>query len=155
MCRHFIILSLIITAGLFSVVMVSCSETDSNAYLRSLRNVDKMIIKPLDSVSLSDIDEFLASNIVKADDWLIMRGDSRATFHILFYNINTREHFLALRKGRGPGEVIQPTTLVKYENRTLIYDQDKKILFEINIPETERTKTASMNPMLSSGSAGL
>ncbi len=151
MCRHFIILSLIITAGLFSVVMVSCSETDSNAYLRSLRRIGMVAIDPVDSASLSDVEEFLAMDVVKADDWLIMRGDSRATFHLLFYNINTREHFFALRKGRGPGEVIQPTTLVKCENKTLIYDPDKKILFEINIPETERTKIASMDTVAAFG----
>ena len=107
MCRHFIILSLIIIAGLFSAVMVSCSETDSNAYLRSLRRIGMVAIDPVDSASLSDVEKFLAMDVVKAEDWLIMKGDSRATFHLLFYNINTREHFLALRKGRGPGEVIQ------------------------------------------------
>lgn len=151
MTRRFVISLEVIAAAVMSTAMISCFESEPNTYLRSLRNVDKMIIKPLDSVSLSDIDEFLASNVVKAEDWLIMKGDSRATFHLLFYNINTREHFLALRKGRGPGEVIQPTTLVKYENRTLIYDQDKKILFEINIPETERTKIASMDTVAAFG----
>ena len=57
MCRHFIILSLIIIAGLFSAVMVSCSETDSNAYLRSLRRIGMVAIDPVDSASLSDVEK--------------------------------------------------------------------------------------------------
>ena len=80
MCRHFIILSLIIIAGLFSAVMVSCSETDPNAYLRSLRRIGMVAIDPVDSASLSDVEKFLAMDVVKANDWLIMSGDSRSTF---------------------------------------------------------------------------
>ena len=63
MTRRFVISLEVIAAAVMSAAMTSCFESEPNTYLRSLRNVDKMIIKPLDSVSLSDIDEFLASNI--------------------------------------------------------------------------------------------
>ncbi len=139
MTRRFVISLEVIAAAVMSAAMTSCFESEPNTYLRSLRNVDKMIIKPLDSVSLSDIDEFLASNIVKADDWLIMRGDSRATFHLLFYNINTREHFLALRKGRGPGEVIQQqpllNTRIELSYTTKIKRSYSRLIFlRLNVP---------------------
>ena len=121
MCRHFIILSLIIIAGLFSAVMVSCSETDSNAYLRSLRRIGMVAIDPVDSASLSDVEKFLAMDVVKANDWLIMNSDGRSAFHLMFYNLKTSEHFLALRKGRGPGEIIQTACLQKHDGKILIY----------------------------------
>ena len=68
MCRHFIILSLIIIAGLFSAVMVSCSETDPNAYLRSLRRIGMVAIDPVDSASLSDVEKFLAMDVQFKDE---------------------------------------------------------------------------------------
>ena len=88
MCRHFIILSLIIIAGLFSAVMVLCSETDPNAYLRSLRRIGMVAIDPVDSASLSDVEKFMALGIMKAGDWLIMNGDNRSVHHLLFHNLN-------------------------------------------------------------------
>ena len=130
MCRHFIILSLIIIAGLFSAVMVSCSETDPNAYLRSLRRIGMVAIDPVDSASLSDVEKFLAMDVVKANN-------------LLFYNLKTKDRILALRKGRGPGEMSYVSNILKHDGKVSIYDGDRGILYNVDIPRTISTRMLS------------
>jgi hypothetical protein len=139
--------SIIYATILLAFMFVSCGESEPNAYLRSLRRVDKVTIDPVDSASLSDVEKFTALDIVKADDWLIMKGDYRFPFYLLFYNLKTQEHFFALRKGRGPGEVNQAGDLQKQGDRTLILDCNKDIMFEIDVSETERTRMAILDTM--------
>ena len=141
----FRILSLITAATVLSAAVISCVETEQNAYLRSLRHIGMTYINPVDSASLSDVEKFMALGIMKAGDWLIMNGDNRSVHHLLFHNLNSNEHFFALRKGRGPGEINQASNLQKLGDRTLIMDADKNIMFEFNVSEGERTKITSLD----------
>ena len=93
MRRHIDIFKLAIFAAIFSAAMVSCSDSETNAYLRSLRRVGMTVIEPVDSASLSDVEKFMALGIMKAGDWLIMNGDNRSVHHLLFHNLNSNEHF--------------------------------------------------------------
>ena len=147
----FRILSLFTAATVLSAAVISCVETEQNAYLRSLRHIGMTYINPVDSASLSDVEKFLALDIVKADDWLIMNSDGRSAFHLMFYNLKTSEHFLALRKGRGPGEIIQPACLQKHDGKILIYDIDKRFFFSVNVHETVSNKMAFLDTIASFG----
>ncbi len=130
MRRHIDIFKLAIFAAIFSAAMVSCSDSETNAYLRSLRRVGMTVIEPVDSASLSDVEKFMALGIMKAGDWLIMNGDNRSVHHLLFHNLNSNEHFCNLQK---------------LGDRTLIMDADKNIMFEFNVSEGERTKITSLD----------
>ena len=81
----FRILSLITAATVLSAAVISCVETEQNAYLRSLRHIGMTYINPVDSASLSDVEKFMALGIMKAGDWLIMNGDNRSVHHLLFH----------------------------------------------------------------------
>ncbi|MCI5719131.1 MAG: TolB-like 6-bladed beta-propeller domain-containing protein [Bacteroidales bacterium] len=139
----FRILSLITAATVLSAAVISCVETEQNAYLRSLRRIGMVAIDPVDSASLSDVEKFLAMDVVKANDWLIMSGDSRSTFNLLFYNLKTKDRILALRKGRGPGEMSYVSNILKHDGKVSIYDGDRGILYNVDIPRTISTRMLS------------
>lgn len=113
-------ISHIMLAVVIATMSMSCSS-ENDSYLGSL----KLTAEPLsasDSINIDRYDLFQVREVVKLDgDWLVMSSVS-ADYNLLFLNVTDSKHYFALRKGRGPGEVAQGSSLHKNAEAAVFYD---------------------------------
>lgn len=138
-------ISAFVLTGAIVLMMTSVSCTSSgDPYLRSLR-LSVQHIDPVDSVSIDDyaiID--IRDAISVDDDWLLL-STSKGEHALMFLNPVTSDFFMAIRRGRGPGEILSGTNLQKSGDRAVIYDFNGGVCTSVNLNETIRTRTAVLD----------
>lgn len=131
--------SKLLLIGIIAVMLSSCSS-ERDPYLRSL----KLNAEPLTAVDSLNIDQFnlfQVRDVVKLDgDWLLM-SSTGGDYKLLFLNTATSEHFFAIRKGRGPGEMIGGSSLHECGGRAIFYDRPKSVCIRINAKETIKSQS--------------
>lgn len=121
---------LICIAAIMAVMLLSCSS-EKDAYLRSLK-LDAEPLMVVDSINIDQYNLFQVSDVVKIDDdWLLM-STITGDYKLLFLNIFTSEHFFAIRKGRGPGEMIGGNSLHECGGNALFYDSNSATCIRID-----------------------
>jgi len=126
--------------------LVSCAPQGGNdRYLGSL-GVDETELVAVDSVKLGEIVLDSPADILPIDgDWVVMSlmgGDN----HLLFYDTSTNESFFGLKKGRGPGEIVQGTSLHKAaEGHARFYDIDNGICVGFDLDKSVREKALALD----------
>ena len=121
-------------AVMMAVTVSSCSG-EKDLYLRSL----DLQVDTLYATSYFNVEEcsmFQASDLVILDDEWLLLSSIQGKHKLLFLNISTKEHFFAIRKGRGPGEAIQGGDLHKYQDVVHYYDYDDGVYMNINVAES-------------------
>jgi len=131
-------------------LVTSCSSEDR--YLNSLK-IKREILVAVDSVDISTYTIFEPREIVKYDNWYIL-SSSKGDYHLLFLNPMTGDFFYTLRRGRGPGEIIQGLNLQKSDTgHALYYDYNAGIVIAIDIPSTINSRCPVMDTLANFGSA--
>lgn len=119
-----------LAAAVMMAVAVSSCSGEKDCYLRSL----DLQIDTLYATSCFNVEEcsmFQASDLVTLDDEWVLLSSIQGNYKLLFLNISTKEHFFAIRKGRGPGEVIQGGDLHKFRGNIHYYDYDNGVVIKI------------------------
>ena len=122
-------------AVIIAAIAACSSNKEHDRYLKSL-GVKTEILSYADSFNIEQYDMFQVSTAVKmGDDWLIL-SSSKGDYNLLFVNLAGPEHFFALRRGRGPGEMIQGGSLHKYGEAAFYYDVNNATCIRIDCAET-------------------
>lgn len=116
-------------------VMLSSCSPEQDPYLRSLDTTVEPLVA-VDSVNIEQYDLFQIHDVVNIDDeWLVM-SSIQGDYKLLILNHVTSEHFFAIKKGRGPGEMINGNSLHKYEDGVCFYDSNNATCIKIRVEET-------------------
>lgn len=120
------------------VIVSACgSGTFNDSYLNSLRiKADELVAA--DSVSFDDLIVQPSKLVIIDDDWVLM-SLRRSDNHLLFLNTKTGDYFPALRKGRGPGEIVQGNSLQRIGEYGLYYDLDRATCLRIDLKGSVRS----------------
>ncbi len=118
-----------------SAAMTVSREAEQDQYLRTLK-MEPVHLEYVDSINIDRFDLFQARDIVSLDDGWIVLSAVKGEFKLLFLNTNTSEHFFAIRKGRGPGEMIDGNSLHKHEDGAAFYDMGGAICIKTNLEHT-------------------
>ena len=125
----------IISFFLFIAVWTGCSSDRSkDAYLSSLTE-SAGTLAPADSLDLEQFGLVLPTDLVKYDNWLIIK-QVQAKNNLAIINLDTHSKMEALRVGRGPGEMLQGS--IAY------LDGSKMVLTEVNALTTVSMDLASL-----------
>lgn len=124
----------IIITATCAVVMLSCSS-EKDAYLRSL-GLEVEYLSAVDSVNIEQYDMFQVRNVVVIDDEWILMSTTKGGHKLLFLNMKTSDHFFAIRKGRGPGEMINGNSLHRYGDGAAFYDSNNATCVKISLNKT-------------------
>lgn len=131
---------LIVLGGL---IHSGCSRGVEDAYLRTL-DVPEVLISPCDSINLEHYHLFDARKILKHGDWFILSSAS-GEWNLTFLNPYTGESFNALRRGRGPGEVLRGSSLQLYRGMAIYADYAGAKCLSIDIGATVESKMAVLD----------
>jgi hypothetical protein len=131
-----------LVVAIIAIAAISCSGSpDRDAYLRSLK-LKPEVLTALDSVSLEAYNHFQPNGIVDAADGWFVLSSLQGEYHLLFLNPENDEHFFAIRKGRGPGEIVSGADLHEYAGNARFYDFTSSKCIEIKLPESIAAKVA-------------
>ena len=128
-------------AAIVSAAVSCSSDKERDVYLKSL-DLEIETLSYADSLNIDQYDLFQAHDIVKTeDDWLIL-STTKGDYHLLFINLaKPEEHFFGLRRGRGPGEMVQGDRIHKRGEYAYLYDVNNATCIRIDCSETIRQKT--------------
>lgn len=120
-------------AILIGVAVACTSERDP--YLRTL-DIGITELVATDSIDLDKFNLFQARDIVPVDDEWILLSSYKDDYNLMFLNTVTNDYFMALRRGRGPGEMIYGVSLHAFGKDAAYYDNGSMTCVKINLEES-------------------
>lgn len=138
-------LQLFAIAAICEAMALSCTgPSENDKYLKSL-SLEPELLTAVDSVNIDQFDLFQARAAVAVDGgWLIV-SSVQGDYRLLFLNPETSEHFFAIRKGRGPGEMINGSSLHKNGDGAVFYDSGSAVCVKIRTKESIRSRRVVMD----------
>lgn len=113
---------IIAAAVILLAAVVSCtSPYADDPYLRGLK-IREQTLSPVDSSDLDVYGYWQPRDVVNTYDGWFVISSSDNDYHLLFVNPVSGEHFYAIRRGRGPGEIVSGADLHKSGNAIRYYD---------------------------------
>ncbi|MCM1502598.1 MAG: hypothetical protein NC115_08050 [Bacteroidales bacterium] len=122
-------------AIMMAMACLSCTSFD-DPYLKTLRHLNVEMLEPFDSVDVDNYAVFHLDNVVPVDDEWFLMSSNKGEYNLMFLNAITSECFSAIRRGRGPGEIVQGSNLYKAGNSATYYDYNGGICVCINLAKT-------------------
>ena len=130
-------------AAVCAAMAISCTS-GKDAYLRSLP-CDSETLVAVDSINIDQFDLFQACKVVKVnEDWLLL-STTKGNNHLLFLNTKTLEHFYAVRRGRGPEEIVAGSSLQRFGDDAAFYDLNNATCVRILADETIQERKAVLD----------
>lgn len=126
-----ITVSTIVFVLLTFAIAVSCTG-EKDTYLRTL-TVETKALAAVDSINIDRFDLFQASGVVRLDNGWLVLSSVKGDYKLLFLNPSTSEHFFAIRKGRGPGEMLNGSRLHKYQDGAALYDYTSATCIKVGV----------------------
>ncbi len=126
MKKSFLAIAVIIAA------MVGSCQTEQDKYLCTLK-MESVPLEYIDSINVDQFNLFQARDIVSFGDGWIALSSVEGDKKLLFLNTETMEHFFAIRKGRGPGEMINGSSLHKYKDGAAFYDSGNATCIKVEL----------------------
>lgn len=123
-----------VVISMATILIVSCSF-ENDRYLKSL-SPEVSMLYAVDTVDIEQYDLFQAAKIVFCGDGRMLLSSIVGDYNLLFLDMNTGNWFPAIRRGRGPGEIIQGSSLHMSGERVLYYDVNNAICISICIDES-------------------
>lgn len=132
-----------IAAAIFLLAaVVSCtSPYADDPYLRSLK-IGEQVIFPVDSSDLDMYGYWQPRDVVNTYDGWFVISSSDNDYHLLFVNPGSGEHFYAIRRGRGPGEIVSGADLHKSGNAIRYYDFTRTRCIELDVRKSIAARAA-------------
>ena len=132
-----------IAAAIFLLAaVVSCtSPYADDPYLRGLK-IGEQVISPVDSSDLDMYGYWQPRNVVNTYDGWFVISSVDGDYHLLFVNPESGEHFYAIRRGRGPGEIVSGANLHKSGDAVRYYDFTRTKCIELDIEKSIAARAA-------------
>ncbi len=129
-------------AAILLVAAVSCtSKYADDPYLRDLK-IEEQILSPVDSSDLDVYGYWQPMDVVAAGDGWFVISSSDNDYHLLFVNPGSGEHFYAIRRGRGPGEIVSGSNLHKFGDAVRYYDFTRTKCIELDLEKSLAARAA-------------
>ena len=133
---------IIAAAVILLVAVVSCtSPYADDPYLRSLK-IGEQVISPVDSSDLDMYGYWQPRDVVNTYDGWFVISSVDGDYHLLFVNPVSGEHFYAIRRGRGPGEIVSGADLHKSGNAIRYYDFTRTRCIELDVRKSIAARAA-------------
>ncbi len=131
-----------IAAAMLLASVVSCtSKYADDPYLRDLK-VGEQILSPVDSSDLDMYAYWQPRNVVDTHGGWFVISSVDGDYHLLFVNPESGDHFYAIRRGRGPGEIVSGCNLHKSGDAVRYYDFTRTKCIELDIEKSIAARTA-------------
>lgn len=132
-----------IAAAIFLLAAaVSCtSKYADDPYLRGLK-IREQTLSPVDSSDLDVYGYWQPRDVVNTYDGWFVISSSDNDYHLLFVNPRGGEHFYAIRRGRGPGEIVSGANLHKSGDAVRYYDFTRTKCIELDIEKSIAARAA-------------
>ncbi len=121
-------------AALLSALVISCVK-EKDHFLRTL-SLAPVPLEAVDSINIDRFNLFQARSVVALDSSWILLSSVKGDYKLMFLNLCTSEHFFAIRKGRGPGEMINGNSLHRYGDGAAFYDSNNATCVKISLNKT-------------------
>ena len=133
---------IIAAAVILLAAVVSCtSPYADDPYLRSLK-IGEQVIFPVDSSDLDMYGYWQPRDVVNTYDGWFVISSVAGDYHLLFVNPVSGEHFYAIRRGRGPGEIVSGADLHKSGNAIRYYDFTRTRCIELDVRKSIAARAA-------------
>ena len=133
---------IIAAAVILLAAVVSCtSPYADDPYLRSLK-IGEQVISPVDSSDLDMYGYWQPRNVVDTHGGWFVISSVDGDYHLLFVNPESGEHFYAIRRGRGPGEIVSGANLHKSGDAVRYYDFTRTKCIELDIEKSIAARAA-------------
>ena len=133
---------IIAAAVILLAAVVSCtSPYADDPYLRSLK-IGEQAISPVDSSDLDMYGYWQPMDVVSTCDGWFVISSVDGDYHLLFVNPGSGEHFYAIRRGRGPGEIVSGADLHKSGNAIRYYDFTRTRCIELDVRKSIAARAA-------------
>ena len=133
---------IIAAAVILLVAAVSCtSKYADDPYLRGLK-IGEQVIFPVDSSDLDMYGYWQPMDVVNTYDGWFVISSVDGDYHLLFVNPWSGEHFYAIRRGRGPGEIVSGADLHKSGNAIRYYDFTRTKCIELDVRKSIAARAA-------------
>ena len=133
---------IIVAAVILLAAAVSCtSKYADDPYLRSLK-IGEQVISPVDSSDLDMYGYWQPMDVVNTCDGWFVISSVDGDYHLLFVNPGSGEHFYAIRRGRGPGEIVSGADLHKSGNAIRYYDFTRTRCIELDVRKSIAARAA-------------
>jgi len=137
-----------------ALVLMACflvsncgTQGTRDPFLRSL-DVDTSPIVATDSVTINDDISAIPIGIVCIDDDWVVLEILQHEYHLLFLDAKTGEHFFAVRKGRGPGEMAQGGSLHRVGGDGRFYDSHTNTCVSFSLADAVLRKSLTLDTLL-------
>ena len=130
------------SAAILLAAAVSCtSRYADDPYLRDLK-IEEQILSPVDSSDLDVYAYWQPRNVVDTHGGWFVVSSVDGDYHLLFVNPESGEHFYAIRRGRGPGEIVSGSNLHKFGDAVRYYDFTRTKCIELDIGKSIAARAA-------------
>ena len=129
-------------AAILLAAAVSCtSKYADDPYLRDLKT-EEQTLSPADSSDLDIYSYWQPRNVVDTHGGWFVISSVDGDYHLLFVNPESGEHFYAIRRGRGPGEIVSGANLHKSGDAVRYYDFTRTKCIELDIEKSIAARAA-------------
>ena len=133
---------IIAAAVILLAAAVSCtSKYADDPYLRGLK-IREQTLSPVDSSDLDVYGYWQPMDVVNTYDGWFVISSVDGDYHLLFVNPVSGEHFYAIRRGRGPGEIVSGADLHKSGNAIRYYDFTRTRCIELDVRKSIAARAA-------------
>lgn len=130
----------------FVSTLCSCGALYQDDYIKSLE-MDVIVLSPEDSLSLERYTEISVDEIVKIDDTWLLLSSRNGTYNLLFLETTEGHGFYAIRKGRGPKEMVNGGNLHLVNNDVVYYDMTTSVCIYIDLEESIKVNDAVIDTL--------
>jgi len=127
--------------------LLSCSQNTSDRYFRSLK-LEPIQLAATDSVIIDDSLNVFPYELVGIDDDWIAVEILQSEDNLLFLDTKTGEHFFAIKKGRGPGEMVYGCDLQRSGDDGLFYDFYEGIAVRFDLSDAVKNRSLTFDTMM-------
>ena len=118
------------------IMMMVCScAVERDPYLRTL-SLDVEYLEASDSINIEQYDLFQIDEVVSVDEEWLLVSSNKMDYRLLFVNTVTGDHFYTIRKGRGPGEMLDGGSLHKSGDDAVFYCLKTATCIRLNLDKT-------------------
>ena len=134
--------ALVAVSATMLLAVVSCtSKYADDPYLRDFK-IEEQILSPVDSSDLDRYAYWQPRNVVDTHGGWFVVSSVDGDYHLLFVNPESGEHFYAIRRGRGPGEIVSGSNLHKFGDAVRYYDFTRTKCIELDIEKSIAARAA-------------
>lgn len=138
------ILSLVFVVS--GILFLSCDSSHQDDYIRSLR-ADAVFSEPIDSLCLEAYDEISVDEILAINDSWFLLSSRTGNYNLLFLDAVGKQSFYAIRKGRGPMEMINGGSLHQVYDKAVYYDMTTSCCVSIDLLESIRLREVVLDTL--------